>query len=306
MPPTGRSEDPRSVITPEAFQVSEELLGRRLATPRRRLLAIWIDLFFIAILAAVTSSFALVLGVLASLLFIRAGFAKTPVRGRVLDYAMRGSVIFLGLFIGLVTAALWFSAGLTESDDRPTLVLDFGDEPPSGSSELSPLAVGPSDAVELPELELYSDTLDALAERIEELEQDVENSRRRAQRARDELEASNRDRGLTGLLRDLLDELGFGFGWASLYMTVLLTVWNGRTMGKRLLGIRVLRLDGQPITWWVAFERVGGYAAGFATGLLGFAQIYWDANRQAIHDRIVGTVVVRDEGRRAPEGEASP
>ena len=56
----------------------------------------------------------------------------------------------------------------------------------------------------------------------------------------------------------------------------------------------MLRLDGGPITWWVAFERAGGYAAGLATGLLGFLQIYWDANRQAIHDRIVGTVVALD------------
>ena len=37
---------------------------------------------------------------------------------------------------------------------------------------------------------------------------------------------------------------------------------------------------------------------GFATGLLGFAQIYWDSNRQAIHDRIVGTVVVRDGAKK--------
>jgi uncharacterized RDD family membrane protein YckC len=28
--------------------------------------------------------------------------------------------------------------------------------------------------------------------------------------------------------------------------------------------------------------------------MLGFAQVFWDANRQAIHDRIVGTVVVKD------------
>ncbi|MDH3206613.1 MAG: RDD family protein, partial [Gemmatimonadota bacterium] len=89
-------------------------------------------------------------------------------------------------------------------------------------------------------------------------------------------------------------DLGFGFGWAALYMTVWMSVTNGQTLGKRLLGLRVVRLDGLPINWWVAFERAGGYAAGFATGLLGFAQIFWDANRQAIHDRIVGTVVIRE------------
>ena len=96
-----------------------------------------------------------------------------------------------------------------------------------------------------------------------------------------------------------------GFGWASLYLTVLLSWWKGQTVGKRLMGIRVVRLDGEPITWWIAFERVGGYAAGFATGLLGFAQVYWDANRQAIHDRIVGTVVVLDGAEKVGDWESA-
>ena len=43
---------------------------------------------------------------------------------------------------------------------------------------------------------------------------------------------------------------------------------RGQTIGKRLLGVRVVRLDGQPITWWSACERSGGYVAGLATGFL--------------------------------------
>jgi len=39
--------------------------------------------------------------------------------------------------------------------------------------------------------------------------------------------------------------------------------------------------------------------------LLGFAQVYWDANRQAIHDRIAGTVVVRDGAERVADWEAA-
>jgi hypothetical protein len=50
------------------------------------------------------------------------------------------------------------------------------------------------------------------------------------------------------------------------------------------------------MTLWSAFERFGGYAAGLLTGLLGFAQVYWDRNRQAIHDKITETVVIRDAG----------
>ena len=101
----------------------------------------------------------------------------------------------------------------------------------------------------------------------------------------------------------LIDDLGFGFGWAAVYTTVLLSATNGQTLGKRIFGIRVVRLDGERISWWVAFERAGGYAAGFATGLLGFVQVYWDSNRQAIHDRIVGTVVVREGAKRVEDWE---
>lgn len=96
------------------------------------------------------------------------------------------------------------------------------------------------------------------------------------------------------LLGSVANDLGLGFGWTGLYFTAFLTLWRGQTPGKRLLGLRVIRLNGKPIGWWGAFERFGGYAAGLVTGLLGFAQIAWDRNRQAIHDKISETVVVRE------------
>src|SRR5215213_11293459 len=52
-------------------------------------------------------------------------------------------------------------------------------------------------------------------------------------------------------------------------------------------------LDGLPMTLWASFERFGGYAAGLFTGLMGYAQVYWDRNRQAIQDKISETVVIR-------------
>lgn len=101
--------------------------------------------------------------------------------------------------------------------------------------------------------------------------------------------------------RGLLDDLGIGLGWAALYFTAFCAWWNGQTPGKRLLGIRVVQLDASPMSMWEAFERYGGYGAGFATGLLGFLQVYWDANRQAIHDKICETVVIRGD---VPRGAA--
>lgn len=98
--------------------------------------------------------------------------------------------------------------------------------------------------------------------------------------------------GVLEWAKALLDDLGIGLGWAALYFTVFPAWWNGQTPGKKALGIRVVQLDGTPISLWEAFERCGGYGAGLATGLLGFMQVWWDPNRQAIHDKIAETVVI--------------
>ncbi len=114
---------------------------------------------------------------------------------------------------------------------------------------------------------------------------------------RDQLEEAREPPSLRSVLLGLGDDLGIGFGWGALYFTAFLSIGRGQTPGKRLAGVRVLRLDGKPLSWWQSFERFGGYFASVTTGLLGFAQILWDRNRQALHDKIVETVVVRDNRR---------
>jgi hypothetical protein len=95
-------------------------------------------------------------------------------------------------------------------------------------------------------------------------------------------------------LQGLVDDLGLGFGWAAFYFTMFTALWYGQTPGKKLFSIRVVQLDGTLLSVWDSFGRYGGYGAGIATGLLGFAQIFWDPNRQAIHDKISSTIVVSD------------
>ena len=95
-------------------------------------------------------------------------------------------------------------------------------------------------------------------------------------------------------LQGLVEDLGLGFGWAAFYFTTFTALWYGQTPGKKLFRIRVIQLDGTPLSIWDSFGRYGGYGAGIATGLLGFAQIFWDPNRQAIHDKISATIVVND------------
>lgn len=60
-----------------------------------------------------------------------------------------------------------------------------------------------------------------------------------------------------------------------------------------LFGLQIVKLDGKPLSWWDAFGRSGGYGASAATAFLGFLEAIWHPNRQAIHDRICGTVVIR-------------
>lgn len=90
----------------------------------------------------------------------------------------------------------------------------------------------------------------------------------------------------------MIEDLGLGFGWAAFYFTAFTALWSGQTPGKKIVGIKVLQLDGTPLSIWDSFGRYGGYGAGLATGLLGFIQILWNPNRQAIQDQISSTVVI--------------
>jgi uncharacterized RDD family membrane protein YckC len=89
-----------------------------------------------------------------------------------------------------------------------------------------------------------------------------------------------------------LRRLGLSFGWAIAYFTLLPFWWKGQTVGKRLFGLRIVELTGRPLGLMTCFGRYGGYAAGLATGGMGFLQVLWDPNRQAVQDKLAHTVVV--------------
>ncbi|MCP4193383.1 MAG: RDD family protein [Planctomycetaceae bacterium] len=97
------------------------------------------------------------------------------------------------------------------------------------------------------------------------------------------------------------------------YGGLLETFWNGQTVGKRLLGIRVLRVDGQPINGlqavmrnilrlvdmmpvipmgaWVGIE--GGIA--LPTCLIGLLTPVFNPRFQRMGDLVCGTMVVVEE-----------
>lgn len=128
---------------------------------------------------------------------------------------------------------------------------------------------------------------DLPGDQVSESRADVENDSKAAPEINDDQKTSV----ITWLQAGLTD-LGIGFGWAALYFSALTAWFHGQTLGKMLFRIRVIKTDGKELSLWESFERYGGYSAGLATGLLGFLQVIWDPNRQAIHDKISETVVI--------------
>jgi uncharacterized RDD family membrane protein YckC len=66
----------------------------------------------------------------------------------------------------------------------------------------------------------------------------------------------------------------------------LLTALTGFTVGKRLLGMRVVRLDGQPVGFFRSLIRTVLF-------LLVVPALVLDADLRGLHDKAAGTIVIR-------------
>jgi uncharacterized RDD family membrane protein YckC len=65
----------------------------------------------------------------------------------------------------------------------------------------------------------------------------------------------------------------------------------GQTPGKRALGVRIVRTDGKRMTFGNAVRREIGYVIS-AILFLGFLWAIIDNRRQALHDKLAGTLVL--------------
>jgi len=84
------------------------------------------------------------------------------------------------------------------------------------------------------------------------------------------------------------------------YPVLLETIWRGRTIGKRALGLRAVTVEGTPITLRHATLRMmGGLVDRFAPpgGITGTLLVLGTRRHQRVGDLIAGTVVVRDPER---------
>ena len=80
----------------------------------------------------------------------------------------------------------------------------------------------------------------------------------------------------------------------------------GRTPGKALVGLRVVRWDGDPVQAGAAFVRTMVAAPGAALAGIGPLIAVVQRERRALHDLVAGTAVVHDWSPRAVELPPGP
>lgn len=308
----------RQIVTPHAFAVADELIGQPLAKPLRRGIAMGIDGLIISGLAAASLVF-----VLPTMLYL----CWNRYKAQKINHLLLLVFVTLCMAATLSWAPELVQEQDTESSSDFQLTSHAGAELAKVSLELSTQACDDlcieikvkELALELQEsgvsAEHQRDVLNELLD-LTELKRTekralmdkyvvepalpaivsetqaaaVEPAKEDSYSVLDKLK--NSDYSLIKWVKGILADFGLGYGWAMFYFTFFISWNNGQTIGKQLTRIRVVQLDNQPLTLWASFSRQGGYGAGLATGLIGFAQILWDPNRQAIQDKVASTVVI--------------
>jgi uncharacterized RDD family membrane protein YckC len=86
------------------------------------------------------------------------------------------------------------------------------------------------------------------------------------------------------------------------YPVVLETLWRGRTVGKKAMGLRAVTLEGSPIRFRHALLRMmGGLVDRFfpPIGVTGTLMVLGTRRHQRVGDLMAGTIVIRDPERTA-------
>lgn len=328
----------KEIVTPYAFSVSPELLGKPLATPIRRGIAIVIDLFLISVLSTIST---LIFAGFVALTFFRAD-AKLKQRAAATQkgslpytrFILRGSGAILIFFVAFMLVKGFNDNNTLEDVDGELISSETGVKiaelviilackdnlicvQDAGKGMASALA-----STDITEQAFVQEMNDVLADTSlsetdkantlvlfqgEFLKERTSITKGLANNTDDEHSSNGNPAAPTiqpntnakqtpsiiSWAESVIADFGLGLGWAALYFSVF-TAWaNGQTIGKKICSVKVVRLDGKTPTLWESFERYGGYGAGFATGLLGFLQMFWDPNRQGIHDKISETLVLR-------------
>ena len=295
------------VVAGDHFEVAPAVSGLPLASRSRRALAMLVDLAIIAAPSvAIRNPIAPAAALLAALLYRYSSSWQGARWKSSAGLASRRAICFGIVALGLVAGQVWKwshpkqqllsqaslannQAAVAEIEDAMSSLEDVQEIPPQARQKLkiarqvlakTRAGGAASDANEPEEVRRLRSQNLALAQQVHSVQK--------------ELEEARKDRGILYFLKATAKDLGIGLGWSGLYFMIFPVLWNGRTPGKRLMQIRVARLNGKPISWWNAFERFHGYVTCLVGGLIGFLQVLWDPQSQGHHDKVAETVVVRD------------
>ncbi|MDP2535647.1 RDD family protein [Alteromonas stellipolaris] len=315
----------RDVITPYAFKVDQALLGIPLAPPVKRAMAMVIDVILIFMAAKLSAT---LIAFVAAMAFYK-GTAQQYLP-KMSSFWRRALKLFAAsfLFVSTLTVlslAIDFFEGdstiqgtqinkaeqkeeLSEHDKSIIRTYLAQTDDDKNCDDICQSAASANLVTQLPELAEIEDVGNSQVTRallhlmvIADGEaiaagDDVKNLDLAPESISDEVTNESNTTPVTSILqwgKGIIQDLGLGFGWAAVYFTLFSLLWRGQTPGKKVCNIRVVSLSGEPLGMLDCFGRYGGYGAGFATGLLGFLQVYWDPNRQAIQDKISATVVIQ-------------
>jgi len=83
-----------------------------------------------------------------------------------------------------------------------------------------------------------------------------------------------------------------------IYFALTTYFTNGQSIGKKILGIKIVSIYHSRIGLWHCIERSLGYVASTLELLIGFYQVFWNPNRMTLHDRIAETIVIKSRSKR--------
>jgi len=78
-----------------------------------------------------------------------------------------------------------------------------------------------------------------------------------------------------------------------IYFVMTTYITNGLSIGKKILGIKIISIYHHRIGLWHCIERSLGYVASTLELGIGFYQVFWNPNRMTLHDRIAETIVIK-------------
>jgi uncharacterized RDD family membrane protein YckC len=75
--------------------------------------------------------------------------------------------------------------------------------------------------------------------------------------------------------------------------TIVFWTWRGQTLGKIVVGVKIIKTDGMPIGIGSAILRYIGYIVSAIIIYIGYIMIAFNSKKQGLHDKIADTYVVR-------------